>query len=377
MSLKALKGAALPDQTLEVDNPTGAVGFIPEKNGMINIEHNPNKRYSFTYGYAQNLGSTIVLHDLKKAPDADYVGSSVNINQNDDVVFKKFILLKSNGEMGGSPGSLTTAHKSVNFFTPITDALQEDEPTIFTLQNKDDFKQWNTSEFGSKDLEVGTYQTSGGGTNLYASFKKVPIRDNRYGYGSICLNKPEDFTKNWLTNQRKLNYDAQVKIGTGNEMMHGAAGITLRNTTNGRIGVSFLKYFSPFIPYVSTGRTVPLHDGDTVKGVTSLATAVVVGEPLLTRGSWAGGNAQGEFRVTNVVGTFTDKGEPLLVGSEAVSNIRLFNDGTYRANYRDSVFEDLIPSEIKPSGNGQDILIVIWEEKGERATRQSSAMVGL
>ena len=387
-TLKALKGAVLPGTDLDISNPSGLTGIIPEKNGMVNVESTPLKRYSFTYDWAEYKGTVITLHSLKKAPDSDYVGTSVNINANDHVVFKKFLLLRSTGSIGNDDKALNSAERSVNFYTPITDSFLEGEPTVIKLQSAEDIKQWNTSEFKSTDLKVATLGVSGGGTNTYVNFYAVKTYDtNRYGYGSICLNKPSDFNQKWLLNQRKLGYDVQVKVATGNFMMQGALGLTLRNTINGRIGVSFMKYFHPFLPFIAS-RTTPLKDGDQIQGAQSSATAEVDGDPIVSRGSWSGKNAQGEFRIRKIVpgknGSFVDR-EKLLVNGETDPNkstVQLYNDGTYIiADAINSTYNDMIPAEIKPpriSGTtpnpfkmGQDILIVLWEEKGLRSSIQN------
>lgn len=393
VTLKAVRQATLPGSDFEVENPSGLTGLVPEKNGLFNAEHNPNKRYSFTYEWAEYNGTRIVLRNIKKAPDSDYVGTSVLVNANDYVVFKKFLLLRSTGETGGDATALGSAARSVNFYTPITDSLLEAEPEIIKLQDDEDLKQWNTGEFKPGDIQVATLEVSGGGTNTYVNFNKVKTYDsNRYGYGSICLNKPADFTRNWLLNRQRLDYDVQVKLGTGNYLMHGAAGITLRNTTDGRIGVSFMKYFHPFLPFVAS-RTEPLKDGDIITGATSGASAEVDGAPLVTRGSWPGGDAQGEFRVRGVVagksGPFLEA-EGLLVNGETVPSVQIYNDPVLSCSARDERcktykiadtlnpgYNDMIPAEMKPPvitgaatapfKTGQDILILLWEEKGPRS----------
>jgi hypothetical protein len=360
---------ATVDANLVLNNPTGAQGFVPAKNGLINIDNNTN-RFMFTYNRAEFSGTSITLKGLKEA--AGSFGNSVNVTSSTNVVFKKFIVLRSRGEVGQPTDPLTFSQQSVDFFTPISDALQEDPPLVYTLQSQSDFNNnWTNNEGNS--LEIGTYNTAGGGTNVYASLKSVISRDsNRYGYGSICLNKASDFSTKWKKNQHFLDYDVQVKIGTGNRLMQGAAGITLRNNTAGRIGVSFIKYYYPFIPYLAAGRTTALKDGDIITGRTSGATAIVVGDPLLFRGTWLGGNAQGEVRVKNVTGVFGYT-EQLKVGTETTSYIQMYNDDTYGVNFRDATYNDLIPDEIKPpkagvsEGHGQEILIVLWEEKGQRS----------
>ncbi|MBW2252033.1 MAG: hypothetical protein JRF60_15750, partial [Deltaproteobacteria bacterium] len=76
-----------------------------------------------------------------------------------------------------------------------------------------------------------------------------------------------------------------------------------------------------------SGGTTPIEDGDIVTQGSVQGT--VVGNPILSAGSWAAGNAVGIITINNVSGTFNN-GQALLVGG---SNLATCTGFTARNNY--------------------------------------------
>lgn len=105
--------------------------------------------------------------------------------------------------------------------------------------------------------------------------------------------------------------------------------VILTNLTDGDlITIGHLKSYS--IPF-SGGGTTEVEVGDTIKGATSAATAVVQ-QVLLSSGTWAGGDAAGFFIVNSVTGTF--QSENVYVDSDSTSGS---DDATVTANVQINV----------------------------------------
>ncbi len=77
----------------------------------------------------------------------------------------------------------------------------------------------------------------------------------------------------------------------------------------------------------NSGGTTPIEDGNII--TQGSAQGTVVGNPVLSAGTWAAGNAQGIITINKVSGTF-NSGQPLLVG---VSNLATCTGFTARNNY--------------------------------------------
>lgn len=86
------------------------------------------------------------------------------------------------------------------------------------------------------------------------------------------------------------------------------------------------------IPF-SGGGTLTVAVGDTIKGATSAATAVIE-QILLYSGSWAGGDAAGFFVIDRDTLTGTFQSENVYVSSDTTSGI---DDATVTANVTHSV----------------------------------------
>lgn len=81
------------------------------------------------------------------------------------------------------------------------------------------------------------------------------------------------------------------------------------------IGTEVCTYIERVITFTS-GGTGTIANGDVVKGATSAAVAIVCSTPVLTSGTFAGGNAAGSFRVKACNGTWTAN-ENLTIGATA------------------------------------------------------------
>jgi len=78
----------------------------------------------------------------------------------------------------------------------------------------------------------------------------------------------------------------------------------------------------------NSGGTTPIEDGDIITQANG-ARGTVVGNPILSAGSWAGGNAVGIITINKVSGTFIS-GQTILVGG---SNLATCQGFTARKNY--------------------------------------------
>lgn len=81
------------------------------------------------------------------------------------------------------------------------------------------------------------------------------------------------------------------------------------------IGTEVRTYIERVITFTS-GGTGTIAIGDVVRGATSAAVGIICSTPVLTSGTYAGGNAAGSFRVKACVGTWTS-GENLSIGGTA------------------------------------------------------------
>lgn len=100
--------------------------------------------------------------------------------------------------------------------------------------------------------------------------------------------------------------------------------VFVTNLTDGdKITQGHLGHWS--IPF-SSGGTTEVEVGDTIKGATSAATAVVK-QILVYSGTWAGGDAAGFFIVEKVTGTF--QSENVYVDNDDTSGT---NDATVTVN---------------------------------------------
>ena len=158
----------------------------------------------------------------------------------------------------------------------------------------------------------------------------------------------------WASAGNLLSYDVQLKTATGKFLLNGTLGLALRakkvtatSQPDTYFGLTFMKYnlanlyFNPLLFIAFTdGGTTAINSGDTVVGVSSGATGVVQGTPVLTSGSWAAGNAAGIILFSSRTGTFS-AGEWLRVGSvnraKVGTLLSFVNGGTTAINSGDTV----------------------------------------
>ncbi len=83
------------------------------------------------------------------------------------------------------------------------------------------------------------------------------------------------------------------------------------------------------------GGTTPIKDGDVLVGETKSTVATVKGDPIVSSGSWAGGDAAGLILLESVVGTspFYTSNEGLRVGGSVLAEVTTTVKFISKANY--------------------------------------------
>jgi len=94
----------------------------------------------------------------------------------------------------------------------------------------------------------------------------------------------------------------------------------------------------------TSGSGVPVKAGDIITTADSSKTARVVGTPILTAGSWVGGNAQGTFLLANLTGASFAAGDTLYVSG--VQRGRVSGSLGSRQNYFRVYYSHPGPSDL-------------------------------
>ncbi|MCD6139267.1 MAG: hypothetical protein J7J91_12005, partial [Deltaproteobacteria bacterium] len=88
----------------------------------------------------------------------------------------------------------------------------------------------------------------------------------------------------------------------------------------------------------NNGGGAAIADSDKVIGETSGAQGTVQGTPIISSGSWAGGDAAGIITLNKVTGTFQNGETLLVIGSSATATVQGYRD---RDNYIKAYYGDL------------------------------------
>jgi hypothetical protein len=343
------RGQVAPDQTtltLNIGNYTASA--FPAKDGFVEIG---TETRLYRYSYANLSGSVLTLTNLQHSDKSAF---STPVTTATTVTFKKYIKAQSTGQVGPEL-------RTLSFNQAIFDSTIALPPVVVKLDTAAQLSANFSQSSSIASYEVTTLLTSGGGSAAFSVIDTLATTGSgatAYQCGAFWYNGTSTINTQWAppANNYLLSYDVQVKPSTGNALTAGTIGLAIRakkvsSTTepDTYLGLTFMKYYLPNLYFTlnpllflafTNGGTTAINSGDTVVGASSGATGVVQGTPVLTSGTWAGGDAAGIIIFSSVTGTFS-AGEWLRVGGvnrAKVGTLLLFtNGGTTAINSGDTV----------------------------------------
>jgi len=359
----------VPGNSLSLALNTYTIDNFPRHNGSIQIG-SETRLYRYTTATAS--GNVLTLTKLRHSDGSAF---NINVTTATAVIFKKFLVLKSRGQVGSEQRTLT-------FYQAITDSVRQSPPEVINLNTASSLSSNFTRDTSITGYQVSSVQFSGGGSGAISNITALSTTTrggglNDYKCGAFWYSNTSKINSNWTIN-KFLNYDVQVKLSSGNDLRELTQGLAIRarNTSgtgnpNTYLALTFMLYNLPtlYINQVASTGNPAIAAGATVTGESSGATGTVQGTPEVTAGSWAGGNAAAKLRLVTVTGAFSN-GEYLRVNG--VRRARAITSGAYvpAAN-------DYIPNEIKPSFDNftprqnaiGPLLLVLWERRSDNTFR--------
>lgn len=355
------------DLTLDISN--FSAGAFPSKDGLIEIG-TETRLYRYSKATLPTGSTVLTLSNLQHSDKSTFSKTVTGGSTGTPVTFKKYIVTQSRGQVGPEQRTLT-------FNQAITDSVASLPPVLVKLDNVNDLNANFSRSSSVTDYTVANLQTSGGGSAAFSIINSLSADTNGNKCGAFWYsgyNSPSPaFNTNtqWTSSNNLLSYEVQVKVGTGNALTNGTAGLAIRakkvssSEPDTYLGITFMKYNLPSLYFNRQTGTMPFNPGDTVYGESSHQTGVVQGTPEITSGSWAGGNAAGKIRFASMTGAFSN--DEWLRLNNATGNRIARVDGN---NYFPAA-TDYIPDTIKPKPsnfsparyNIGPLLLVLWERK--------------
>ncbi len=367
-------------------------GIFPSRNGRILID---TTYYIYTRTTFDKDNSILTLKNLSNPTTGQ--SAPVTVSAGDDVILKKFIVLKSTGTVGSGNFSST---RLITNSIPIGDSKQEAAPIDIKLDSISDFNKY-FSTANSEGVSVQSLITAGGGSTIFTNMKSLSQssdagEDNTYMQGSFIFK--DNSLKDAWTSAHTLDYDMQVKLSSYNSLMYASPGLEFRkkkvkeyNGTNlyQGFGISFMKYYSPALKFkngkkeLKNGDVIYYYGPSAIKNTGNkwtcsgdkklLAKAQVDGAPQVTSGSWNDNNAKGIVMLKNTsLEVYDDVGYHLASGDKrppdlccyAATGVTIINSDSQEYAELDEALHnteghnDYIPNSIKPAGMGT------WLSKG-------------
>jgi hypothetical protein len=343
--------------TLDLNTFSASAAAFPAKDGLIEIgstEFPSGETKLYRYSTAKAVGTVLTLYGLRHSDNSAF-SIHVTTTPASTITFKKYLMAQSIGKVGSEQRTLSFSQAILDSFPPTS--------LVTTLGTAAELTGNFSRSSSIGGYEVANLQTSGGGYAYFSiidSLATTGTGASAYNCGAFWYSNTSLINKVWApppvgSGIYLLSYDVQVKPATGNALTAGTIGLAIRakmvtSTTepDTYLALTFMKYdlanlyftLDPLLFFTFTnGGTTAISSGNTVVGASSGATGVVQGTPVLTSGSWAGGDAAGIIIFASVTGTFS-AGEGLMVGGvnrAKVSPLLFTNGGTTAINSGDTV----------------------------------------
>ncbi len=204
-----------------LDLSADSAALVPPKNGMIQIGADP-RLFLYQQAVFDVTPDVITLSGISEQRSGSF--SKFDVKTSDPVVFKKSLRLSSTGLVGGGA---YRANRTVDFHVPVHDGLI-DATDEYDMTDKKDVEENFTWDKDEVDVKVEELNVAGGGKATFTVMNKIKTLTGNFRYAQIWFDKADKINTNWLANGHYLNYDVQVKMGTGNEMEYGALGLNFR-----------------------------------------------------------------------------------------------------------------------------------------------------
>jgi hypothetical protein len=349
-----------PGSTLTLNIANYPLGAFPRRDGLIQIG---SEIRNYRYSNATRIGNVLTLTNLQHSDKSAFTTS---VTAATNVTFKKYLTIQSRGQVGTEQRTLSFNQALFDSFAVERREIKLDKPTDLS----DNFSLSSSVTSSA----VQTLLTSGGGSAVFAIINSLSTTGSgagAYNCGAFWFSHTDFINELWAyppagIGKYLLDYDVQVKTGTGNNLQAGTVGLAIRAKNIGTpsetyLGLTFMKYNLANL-YFTAGGPTAINPGDTVVGASSGATGIVQGTPEITSGSWATGNAAGKIRFASVTGTFSAN-EYLKVGG--VNRAQVNGSNYFPAT------TDYIPDAIKPKPtdfsparyNIGPLLLVLWERQ--------------
>lgn len=231
LSLRPNSSQTVADGGSMTLSATGGGDFVPRRNGLIEVRGS-----TYRYENASISGNRVTLQNVTDGT------LPLVVSTGDDVVFKKFAVIRSRGEVGAG---IVAGARSYDYLVPISDSDREGEQVSVRLSDQSDLRD-NFSWSSRKIIGVSQSVTvAGGSSTKMAIMKKIKNGTE----GVFWLDKAPLINSQWTRNNRLLDYDVQVKVATGNDLLHASVGMLVRERrTSGTpefLAVSYMRYYSP------------------------------------------------------------------------------------------------------------------------------------
>ena len=336
--------------TLNLVNNTGTftAAAFPVKDGLIQIG---TETKLYRYSTAKAVGTVLTLSGLRHSDNSSF---TTPVTSATNVIFKKYLMAQSVGQVGKEQRTLSFSEAILDSFPPTSE--------VHTLDTKAELEaNFSSGSSVGSNYEVSKLNTSGGGSAWFSIIDAIATTGtgaSAYNCGAFWYSNTGLINSLWApppvgTGIYLLSYEVQVKAATGNALTAGTLGLAFRAKDIGiasetYLALTFMRYDLPNLYFTldplsfftfTNGGTTAISSGNTVVGARSGATGVVNGTPVLTSGSWAGGDAAGIITFSSVTGIFS-AGEGLMVGgvnSAIVSPLLFTNGGTTVINSGDTV----------------------------------------
>lgn len=367
----AVQNNLSPGNQLNLALNTYTGDSFPPRNGNIQIG---SEQRLYRYDTATVSGNVLSLANLRHSDGSPF---NTSVLTTTPVLFKKFLVLKSLGEVGPE-------QRSLSFYQAIHDSTRQPPPDVINLNTAAALSGNFGRDSSIASSSVETRRFAGGGSGAIANVNTLSVTNrsggtglNDYKCGAFWYNNTSKINSNWSIT-KNLSYDVQVKVSSGYQLKELTMGLAFRaqNTTgtgnpNTFLALTFMLYNLPtlYINQVTSSGNPAITAGDTVTGESSGATGTVQGAPEITAGSWTDGNAAAKLRLVQVTGTFVNN-EFLRVNG--VRRARALAGNAYMP-----AANDFIPNEIKPkfddfstpNHNIGPLLLVLWERKSDNTFR--------